>query len=161
MSIKPKIRVASQADAEAILDINRQAWSGYTTHELLELRHGVLNGRPWTDHIADAVASHIRSKNVTTFVAEHQGRVIGYATAQINRERASNIGTVSYNAVAPAYRRQGVGTALIQEAMKCLKEQGARVLTVVTLETDEPVRRIYERLGFKELTHLVYYSKEC
>jgi ribosomal protein S18 acetylase RimI-like enzyme len=161
MPIKPKIRMATQADAQAILDLNRRAWPGYTTHELLEHRHGMLNGLPWAEHIANAVASHIRSKNVTTFVAEHQGRVIGYAAAQIKREGPSDIGTVGYNAVDPDYRQQGVGTALIQQAMKFLKEQGARVLTVVTLETDEPVRRIYERLGFKELTRLVYYSKEC
>lgn len=40
--------------------------------------------------------------------------------------------------------------------MEHLKEQGARVLAVWTLEADKLVRRIYERLGFEELTRFVY-----
>ena len=123
MSITPRIRKATRADADAIMDINRRAWAGYTTHELLERRHGVLNGRPWHEQMADAVEGHLRSKDVTTFVAEHEGRVVGHAAAQINGKGPSDAGTVSYNAVDPDYRRQGVGTALIEHVVRFLKEQ--------------------------------------
>ena len=161
MSTELRIRQATEADADAIRDINKRAWPGYTTHELLERRHGMLNGRPWAEHIASAVAANMRGRNVTTFVAEREGRVIGYATAQIAKDKPSDTGTVGYNAVDPDHRGRGVGTALIRHVVAFLEEKGARVLTVVTLEIDEPVRRIYERLGFKELTRLVYYSMDC
>lgn len=158
--IEPRIRESTPADADAIRDISNRAWAGYTTHELLEQRHGILNGRSWTEHITEAVTSHMAKKDVTTFVAEHEGRVIGYATAQISRSARSETGTVGYNAVDPDYQRQGVGTALLERVMEFLKDQGARVLTVVTLTVDEPACRMYERLGFKELTRIIYYSKD-
>lgn len=157
-----RIRLATPDDTEAIAEINRRGWhGGLTTHECLEARHGTINGRPWTEQITEAVAAHLAQSHVTTFVAEKDGQVIGYAAAEIKRQPTSDVGIVSYNAVHPDYRGQGVGTALIEHVMAYLREQGARVLTVVTLESDEPVRRIYERMGFQELTRLIYYSKDC
>ncbi len=156
------IRLATQGDHEAIGEINRRAWSGgITTHELLERRHGLVDGRSWTEHITDAVADSLRRPDVTTFVAEREGQVVGYATAQIKREGLiSDVGIVGYNAVHPNYRGRGIGTALCERVMSYLKEEEARVLAVWTLEVDEPARRIYERLGFKELTRFVYYSMD-
>ena len=158
-----RIRPASHEDRDVIAEINRRAWSGgITTHELLERRHGPIDGRPWGEHIVDAVAIHLADPDVTAFVAEHEGQVVGYAAAQIKRQEPSpDIGIVSYNAVAPEHRGRGIGTALIGEVMGYLKEQGARVLAVWTLEADEPACHIYKRLGFKELTRFVYYTMEC
>ena len=42
-----------------------------------------------------------------------------------------------------------------------LKAQGARVLVVWTLEKSEGARRMYEGLGFEELTRMVHYSMHC
>jgi GNAT superfamily N-acetyltransferase len=158
-----RIRRASQEDHDAIAEINRRAWAGgITTYELLERRHGPIDGRPWIEHIVDAVATHLAEPDVTTFVAELEGRVVGYAAAQIGREEPSpDIGIVSFNAVHPDHQGQGIGTALIKQVTGHLEAQGARVLAVWTLEADEPVRRIYERMGFEELTRFVYYSRDC
>lgn len=159
---KFRIRPATQDDLQAIADINRRAWAGgMTTQELLEQRHGPIDGCSWIEHIVDAVTTHLAQPDVTTFVAEQEGQVVGYAAAQIKREESpSDVGIVSYNAVHPDYRGRGIGTALIKAVVSHLKEQGARVLVVWTLEADEPACRIYERLGFKELTRFVYYSMD-
>jgi len=156
-----RIRQAVEGDQEAIAAINRRAWSGgITTHELIEQRHGPIDGCSWIEHIVDAVAAHMRQPDATTFVAEQEGQIVGYAAAQMRKERpAPDIGVISYNAVDPDYQGQGIGTALIQRVLSYLQEQGARVLAVWTLEADEPARRIYERLGFEELTRFVYYTR--
>jgi ribosomal protein S18 acetylase RimI-like enzyme len=158
-----RIRPATEDDLGAIEAINRRAWSGgITTHELLEQRHGPIDGRSWIEHIVKAVTTHLAEPDVTTFVAEQKGRIVGYAAAQIKREEPSpNVGIVSYNAVDPYYRRQGIGTALMRQVMSYLKEQGARVLVVWTLEAGKSARHVYERMGFKELTRFVYYSMDC
>ena len=157
-----EIRLASSADTGRIDEINRQSWGGgITTHELLEARHGAINGRDWTTHISESVAAHLKQADVTTFVAEHDSQVVGFAAGQIKSEGPSDIGVVSYNAVDPAFRGHGVGTALIKHVMAYLKTKGARALTVVTLEEDQAACRIYERLGFQRLTRLVYFSKDC
>jgi ribosomal protein S18 acetylase RimI-like enzyme len=156
------IREAQQKDHDAIAEINRRAWvGGITTNELLERRHGPIDGRPWAEHIVDAVAAHLERSDVKTFVAEDGGRVVGYAAAQIERKNPPpDVGVVSYNAVDPEYRGRGIGTALTRHVVGYLKEQGARVLAVWTLEADVPACRIYERLGFQELARFVYYSME-
>ena len=157
-----RIRKITNVDQPALEQLNRESWSGLiTTHELLEQRHGQINNQDWLEQITNAVATHLANPDVTTFVAElDDHRIIGYAAAQISQQEPHDVGTVSYNAVAPDYRGQGVGTALIEHVMDYLKEKGARILTVVTVESDEPARHIYERLGFQELTSLIYFSKE-
>jgi ribosomal protein S18 acetylase RimI-like enzyme len=155
------IREATADDRAAIAAINRQAWpGGITTHELLEQRHGRLNDIPWSESIANAVSGHLARPDVTTFVAEHEGAVIGYAAAQIDAAQHADMGTISYNAVAPEFQGHGVGSALIQQVVDYLVAQGARVLTVVTVEEDTPALRIYERLGFHKLTSLIYLSRD-
>ena len=158
-----RIRPAVESDLDQIRAINRRAWSGgITTAELLEQRHGVVDGTPWIEHITNEVALHLARPDVTTFVAERGGKVVGYAAAQIKRaEPSSEVGILSYNAVDPDHRGQGIGTSLSRHATSYLKEQGARILVVWTLESDAPACRIYERQGFKELTRFVYYSVDC
>ncbi len=152
------IRLVTADDNEAITAINRRAWSGgITTAELLEQRHGVLDGTPWIEQITNDVVEHLVEPGVTVFVAEQESRVVGYAAAEIKPEKPE-VGIVSYNAVDPDHQGRGIGTTLTRQVMGYLKNQGARVLVVWTLETDEPARHVYERLGFKELTRFVYYS---
>jgi ribosomal protein S18 acetylase RimI-like enzyme len=157
-----RIRQATLEDQQAIDSINHRAWSGgITTHELLEQRHGLIGGRPWVKHIIDAVAANLARPDVTAFVAEQDDRIVGYATAEIKQDESSAaVGIVGYNAVDPDFRGQGIGTALCDRVMSFLKEAGAQVLAVWTLESDAPARRIYERQGFEELTRFVYYSME-
>lgn len=50
---------------------------------------------------------------------------------------------IVYIAVDPAIRGQGIGKALVQEAIK--RSKGGIALHV---EADNPARRLYERLGF-------------
>jgi GNAT superfamily N-acetyltransferase len=156
------IRLAVEADQEAIAEINRHAWSGgITTYELLEQRHGPIDGKPWAEQIVEAAAAHLAQPHVTTFVAERDGQIVGYAAAEMKQvEPPADVGIVSYNAVDPGHQGRGIGTALVRRVVEHLKEQGARVLLVWTLEADEPACRIYERLGFKELTRFIYYSRD-
>lgn len=156
------IREATTEDMAAIEAINRCSWAGgITTHELLERRHGPLNNRSWTESITTSVLTHLARYDVTTFVAEHDGTVIGFAAAQIDPMGQSDMGTVSYNAVDPDYQGMGVGSTLIRHVVDYLVAQGARVLNVVTVEDDAPALHIYQRLGFNKLTSLIYLSRDA
>ena len=56
-------------------------------------------------------------------------------------------------ALAPAFRGRGIGTALLRSLMA---EAGARTLSI-HVEANNPARRLYERLGFREAAeHGVY-----
>ena len=158
-----RIRPFKEDDLDSIGAINRRAWTGgISTHDLLEQRHGLVNGKPWIEQMVQAVATHLAEPDVTTFVAEQESKLVGYAAAQIKNDcEECDLGIVSYNAVDPDYRGRGIGTTLVQQVIDFLKSQGARVLVVWTLEGGEPANKLYQGLGFTELTRFVYYSMEC
>jgi ribosomal-protein-alanine N-acetyltransferase len=52
-------------------------------------------------------------------------------------------------AIHPLYRRRGIGTALLQHAMRTAAQLGARRATLEVRQSNEEARRIYERLGFE------------
>jgi ribosomal-protein-alanine N-acetyltransferase len=51
-------------------------------------------------------------------------------------------------ALRPAYRNQGLGTALMDHVMREARELGARRATLEVRASNAGARRLYERLGF-------------
>ena len=51
-------------------------------------------------------------------------------------------------AVAPAVRRRGVGTALMEECQQHAQRMGATVLGLHTMDMMQAAIRMYERMGF-------------
>ena len=75
------------------------------------------------------------------------GRLAGYAGMRTVLDE----GYISNVAVAPDCRRQGIGEALVRAL---IKEGQRRQLLFLTLEVragNAPARRLYERLGFREV----------
>ena len=54
-------------------------------------------------------------------------------------------------AVAPAYRRQGRGEALMLAMMKALRELGREALFLEVRESNSPALGLYARLGFEQV----------
>jgi ribosomal-protein-alanine N-acetyltransferase len=62
-------------------------------------------------------------------------------------------------AVRPAYRGQGIGTALMDRVLAEARHLGARRATLEVRASNLPARRMYERLGFYVAgTRRNYYS---
>ncbi len=62
-------------------------------------------------------------------------------------------------AMRPAYRTQGIGTALLHHILAEAKDLGARRATLEVRASNEGARRLYERLGFYVAgTRRNYYS---
>ena len=63
-------------------------------------------------------------------------------------------------AVAPDYRRQGVGEKLILALVDALKERGSHWLMLEVRQSNAPARALYAKLGFAEVGRRKnYYSK--
>jgi len=52
--------------------------------------------------------------------------------------------------VRPDWRRRGIGTALLEEAMKIVMQEGATHVRISVLADNEPALRLYKKLGFRE-----------
>ena len=87
-------------------------------------------------------------------LAQREGRAIGYAMVRPGPgaatwdlgERGLEIETLS---VLPEERGGGVGHALVEEAVRVAREEGAVFIDVGLVFTNEGAYRFYEREGFR------------
>lgn len=79
------------------------------------------------------------------FVAESDERVVGTVMSGFDGHR----GWVYYVAVHPEFRRQGIGSALMEKAESALLEMGCRKLNLQIRADNAPVQRFYESLGYR------------
>jgi ribosomal-protein-alanine N-acetyltransferase len=75
------------------------------------------------------------------------GRLIGFYGLFLpsDKARAHVVRVVS----SPAYRRRGVGAALLQDAVAIAKGRGVSRLTLFVYGSNGPARLLYERLGWR------------
>jgi len=77
-------------------------------------------------------------------VAEINQQLVGTAMAGFD----GHSGWVYYLAVDPAYRRKGIGTALMKKAEKLLSQIGCSKLNLQIRANNSDVRAFYEKLGY-------------
>jgi ribosomal-protein-alanine N-acetyltransferase len=88
------------------------------------------------------------------FVAEYEGEVIGYIMCRIERgisgfgRKPVKKGHIVSVAVLHTLRNKGIGTALIEEAMKGMIDYGASEFFLEVRKTNEEAIGVYEKLGY-------------
>jgi len=96
-------------------------------------------------------------------VAEQEGRILGavlfYPPGSVIPAPGGEPVTLTWPevrllAVAPAARRQGIGTALMHECVRRARQSGAMVLTLHTTDIMRAAMRLYERMGFQRSPEL-------
>lgn len=137
MNLKLKLRNETDADVSAISEVTVAAF------KTLEI----------SNHTEQFIIVALRAAKALTIslVAEVDGRVIGHiafspVTTSDGTPNWYGLGPVS---VMPEYQRQGVGKALIQEALSRLKELNAQGCCLVGHPD------YYRKFGFKNTPGLV------
>lgn len=67
--------------------------------------------------------------------------------------RFRQVPLVTFLAVAPAARRQGLGARLMRQACAALRQQSAAVVYLVVTDQNEAAVRLYQALGFTACGH--------
>ena len=120
-----KYRLAEPADVPAIYDIEAMSFK-----------------TPWS---LESLQSDICSNDSACyFVADHDGKVVGFCGVHVILDE----GHIMNVAVAPDYRGQGIGEALLRTMMAYTN------LEAYTLEvrmSNRAAIRLYKRLGFTEV----------
>jgi L-phenylalanine/L-methionine N-acetyltransferase len=98
--------------------------------------------------------------NEACLVAVGDGRVIG--NLSVSREEGPTTRHVASlgMAVAPDWRGQGVGTALLQEAIRWAREMGVEKLALSVYPDNDAARALYRKFGFEEEGRLTGHSKK-
>ena len=112
-----------------------------------------------TDTLED-IERLVRENGDLFLVAEHDASVVGTVIATWDGWR----GHIYRLAVRPAFRRMGIGRALIREAERRLVARGSRRIVCLVLHEDAQAVAFWDALrdeGYERNTRAVRYIKTC
>jgi GNAT superfamily N-acetyltransferase len=96
----------------------------------------------------------LQSPDDCVFVADDDGKIIGYAYAALEplswKELRGPAGFVHDLAVDENSRRKGVGTQLMKAAMDWLRDRGAPRVILGTAALNQAAHALFHRLGFRD-----------
>ncbi|RME68437.1 MAG: ribosomal-protein-alanine N-acetyltransferase, partial [Nitrospirae bacterium] len=121
------LRAMTLEDLPQVLKIERQSFS-----------------TPWSEEM---FLQELKSSESLLFVAEDMGRVVGYIVTRLLGGGHSEIRVL---AVRPDFRRRGVGSALLERALKALYYRGAQKVYLEVRKSNTPARKLYLKAGFIE-----------
>ena len=99
---------------------------------------------PWSEK---SVAGELENPLALWLVAMEGDSLAGYVGSQTVMDETDMMNL----AVAPQFRRQGVGEALVNALVAALKDLGSRCLTLEVRDSNEAARALYAKLGFVEI----------
>lgn len=95
------------------------------------------------------------SSNKYSIVAISQDKIIGFCDYGESRRPRFAPGEIYSLYVLPEYKGLGTGKLLSLKAMEHLNSTNLAPFIVTTLEINIPARKFYEKLGFKEINHIM------
>ena len=99
---------------------------------------------PWSER---SIASELTNEYSLWLVEERDGVAVAYVGSQSCPPEAD----VMNVAVAPAFRRQGIGEGLMIALVDALRDKGMESLTLEVRSSNSPAIALYDRLGFTEV----------
>ena len=141
----------TQRDSERVREIVGEVWEG-GSGALMEQEYGIIGRRPWRAWLSDAILAYFRPEEARSFVAETNGKVVGFCSYVIDHAR--KCGTVGYNAVALRHQGMGIGSTMMGFVMDRMRAEDMEYASVLVADNQAhaPARRIYEKHGFHRLT---------
>ena len=117
--------------------------------------------RPY-DESADAdaamakwLASRFRQSSALGFVAESEGAIVGFLTARVDDWESipqviepRRIGIIDAVYVADEFRRQGIGSQLIERAIDAMRNENAVAVETIYDAWNDASSRAWHRAGF-------------
>ena len=137
------IRPMEQQDIDMIFEIDRKIGAVERAFTYAEMIDGYIGG--------DIGAS---------FVAEAEGRVIGFALAAVTYvpDQVTEACTIQIVGVDPDYRRRGVAQKLVESLIENCRSRGIKLIRIMVDQHDSQLQGLFESLDFRR-GRLIDYSK--
>ena len=136
-SSKPWLQLARAADAAVIADMSRAF---------------IESGLRWR-WTPERVLASIRAANVNVLVARMDNRIAGFAIMRYGEDVAH----LDLLAVAPSYRRAGVGRQLLLWVEKCANVGGILRIELEVRAQNSRAQMFYETMGYRRICHVPGY----
>lgn len=107
------------------------------------------------DDSKDGIHKYLKRNPSTCFVAEDKQKVVGVIMSGHDGRR----GFIHHTTVAPDYRKQGIGTKLVEHALAALEKEDIHKVALLVFATNESGNAFWEKLGFSSREDIVYRNK--
>lgn len=107
------------------------------------------------DDSKEGISKYLKRNPTTCFVAEDKQKVVGVIMSGHDGRR----GFINHTTVLPAYRKQGLGTQLVEHAFEALDKEGIQKVALLVFERNELGNAFWEKLGFTSREDIVYRNK--
>jgi ribosomal protein S18 acetylase RimI-like enzyme len=111
--------------------------------------------REQLDQYQDEVRAEFRGENIVFAVRDGVGGLAGFCWVVLFDPGTGLEGEVAEVYVADSHRGQGVGEALLRDAVRLFKERGVTLGYVWTRPDNEAATRLYRSAGFEPTRQLV------
>ena len=118
-----------------------------------------LTNKPYNYWSIAEVAEHLQEHPGLCFVAEGEGRVVGFLLGAGTFEIIEDTAHIEWIAVDPACRRQGIAGRLIETAVGAIERLGKSQVVADIASDNEYSRGLARKLGFEEGLSVTYFTK--
>jgi ribosomal protein S18 acetylase RimI-like enzyme len=118
-----------------------------------------VTDKPYNYWSIREVADHLEGNPGLCFVAEADGRVVGFILGDETFEIIDDTAHLEWIAVDEQYRRRGIARRLMEEAVAAIERLGKEAV-VADIAADNPYSRgLAEKVGFAEGLSVTYFTK--
>jgi ribosomal protein S18 acetylase RimI-like enzyme len=150
------IRPYETGDLEALRHITIESFDGVSFDQIVESKFGLLNGHDWRWRKTKQIEDELRSNASGAFIAESDGRIVGYITTQL--DRAAGKARIPNLAITTQARGQGLGRKLIQQALEYLRKEGIACAMIETMAGNDVGEHLYPSCGFVEIGRQIHFA---
>jgi ribosomal protein S18 acetylase RimI-like enzyme len=139
-----EVRPLRPEDVDWLADLHNAAFADYPVPAVLD---------------ASALGFYLDETSVDpalSRVALVDGRPASFCLGAVRDSHASIRG----EGTAPAFRRSGLGTRVLEETLEALRGAGASQVTLEVLDGNDAAVRLYRRSGFEQRRRLLGYSMQ-
>jgi len=150
-----RIRLYRPEELPLLKEMTVEAFNGVSIDQGMEREFGPINGHDWKWRKARHLDDDERRDPRGIFVAELDGRVVGYISTWQDKE--AGIGNIPNIVLVPECRGKGIGRKLIEHALDHFRKSGLTHAKIETLEQNDVGYHLYTSLGFREVARQVHF----
>jgi ribosomal protein S18 acetylase RimI-like enzyme len=153
-----RLRSYQPSDLGELKRITVEAFDGIALDQMVQAKIGALPGPDWRWRKARHVDDDVAATPAGIFVAESDGRILGYISTRLDRE--TNKGRIPNLALVPEARGHGLGRRLIEHALEYFRREGMTFAMIETMAANEVGNHLYPACGFVEVARKVHFARK-
>ena len=150
------LRLYQPSDLDELKRMTIEGLEGIAIDQNVERTLGIEGPHDWRWRKARHVDEDIEASPDGVFVAEEEGKVLGYISTRLDREAGK--GRIPNLAVDKAAQGRGIGRKLIEHALDYFRREGMAFAMIETMVNNPVGQHLYPSCGFVEAGRQIHYA---